>query len=572
MKSDLSGTNKKAILTALLINALTALVCLCIFRPVFETNDDNGLIAIACGARGLRDAHLVHSNYLMGKLLTGLYAAAEGVQWWSLLQMLLLFLAFLLMTLVLLRRERGIAWTLFVAAVVFFFSYEGYVRIQYTKSAGIICAAGLIAVFCGLMESDEEKKAGRFYIIAGTVLTVLGSFYRFQEFCCIVAVFAAMAVYLLLYYLDQKEDAGRRIARAAAAGVMLLLIAGGLRVYDRAQYKSDEWAAYLEFDKYRTEVIDYGVPDYDAHEEEYNAVGIDRTAYKLMKSWTFQDSEKFTADTFRSIAEFRDKRTINGALIKSFVKSFAKGLLKERAFLCFAIILAGWLMIGEHKRRSRVSLLVLAVTIAALNFYLYYAGRFMVNRVDVGIWLAASLILLCQYRREGPKANTAEPAVRAKHGRAAVFAVLFVATIAAFALRVPWQDSLKFGSVNDEDEKISERASIEEISSDKEHLYLTKVGTLKFSEAYGVMDAVPYKIADNIYPLGGWGSETPAFKSVLKSYGVDNPFRDMIGNDGIYLVDNDIETTLAYIRQWYKADAVAEPEGEINGHKIYSIK
>ena len=117
-----------------------------------------------------------------------------------------------------------------------------------------------------------------------------------------------------------------------------------------------------------------------------------------------------------------------------------------------------------------------------------------------------------------------------------------------------------------------ERDTIEQVGSDKDHLYLTKVGTLSFSKAYGVMDPLPYKIADNIYPLGGWGSATPAYTRVLKNYGVDNPFRDMIGNENIYLADNDIDVTLAYLRKWYKSDAEAEQVKTVNGQKIYRIK
>ena len=575
--------NIKAILTALLINALTALVCLCVFRPEFETNDDSGLIAIACGARGIRDPHLVHSNYLFGKLLTGLYAANGELQWWSLIQFALLFIAFFMITLVFIRRLSGIAGTLFTAAVIFFFSFEGYTCIQYTKTAGILCAAGLMMLFHGLLEAGADggpggktgRNSGVFFVITGMLLTVFGSFYRFQEFCCIAAVFGAMVVYLIAYELGESDEAGRRIARAAAAGAALLLIAGGLRVYDRAQYRSEEWSDYLEFDKYRTEVLDYGVPDYDAHEAEYNAAGIDRTAYELMKSWTFQDSEKFTAETFRTIAEFRDKKTINGAFVKSFARDFAKGLLRGRTFLCFLVTLAGWIFIGSHRKRNWISLCVLAAVVTALNFYLYYAGRFMVNRVDTGIWLAAVLIVLYQYKTDTAEACSGD--TEKKEGSSAAFrnAVLagcFFLTVAAFAARMPWQDSLKYGKVNDADEKMLERQAIETISSDKDHLYLTKVGTLKFSEAYGVTDAVPYRIADNIYPLGGWGSATPVFRSVPERYGVDNPFRDMIGNEKVYLVDNDIEGTLAYIRRWYKADAEAVPADTVNGHEIYRIK
>ena len=91
------------------------------------------------------------------------------------------------------------------------------------------------------------------------------------------------------------------------------------------------------------------------------------------------------------------------------------------------------------------------------------------------------------------------------------------------------------------------------------------------SRAYGVFDAVPFGIADNIYPLGGWGAETPVFKSVLKRYGIGNPMRDMIDNESVYIVDDNIDTTVAYLRKWYAPDAKAEKVRETGGRSIYKI-
>lgn len=141
-----------------------------------------------------------------------------------------------------------------------------------------------------------------------------------------------------------------------------------------------------------------------------------------------------------------------------------------------------------------------------------------------------------------------------------------------FLFAEPWQSGLRSAAAETAADAAAERDTIERVSSDKDHLYLTKVGTLRFSAAYGVTDPMPYKIADNIFPLGGWGSATPAYTSVLKKYGVNNPFRDMIGNERIYLVDDRIDDTLAYLRKWYKADAEAELVNTINGQNIYRIK
>ncbi len=570
-KKEITANRVKALIIALSVNILIVLVCFFVFYPVFETNDDNGLIAIASGIRGVREPHIVHTNILVGKLITTLYAAAPAVQWWSVLQIFLLFVSFFMVTYILLRDDITVVKVLFIAAVIGLFSYEGYVRIQYTKSAGIIAAAGLILVFYGLLKGRPLKR----FIIIGMLLALAGSFYRFQQFLCIVAIFSAMVIYAIMRYVQDFAKPRKSIVTAIVVGAVLLLAAGGLRAYDRSQYKDPEWTAYLEFDKYRTEVLDYRVPDYDEHKEEYDSIGIDETAYKLMKSWTFQDPEKFTAETFKTIASFNEKRTIDAAFIKKFLKGFAKGLSKEATFFCFAMAFMGWLLAGKHKVRKWVSLLVMGLAILAMNAYLYYAGRFMINRVDVGIWFAATLILLYQCFVDKPDKTGEEKPSKSGLGLSARNSILIglcFVLVVVFAYQVPWRSGLKSNVMEKAAAAQAERSTIEQIGGDKDHLYLTKVGVLGFSEAYGVMDPQPYKIADNIYPLGGWGAATPAYLSVLKRYNVDNPFRDMIGNENVYLIDNKINDTLAYLRKWYKPDAEAELVDTIDGHKIYRIK
>jgi hypothetical protein len=60
----------------------------------------------------------------------------------------------------------------------------------------------------------------------------------------------------------------------------------------------------------------------------------------------------------------------------------------------------------------------------------------------------------------------------------------------------------------------------------------------------------------------------------LAQYGIENPYRDMVNNDKVYLVAADIELSLEYIRNWYYPDAVAEPVEPLSsqtGLQIYKL-
>ena len=48
---------------AIAANLLLLLLLLLIFRPIFETNDDIGLMNLVNGAKKVYDPHMVYSNY-----------------------------------------------------------------------------------------------------------------------------------------------------------------------------------------------------------------------------------------------------------------------------------------------------------------------------------------------------------------------------------------------------------------------------------------------------------------------------------------------------------------------------
>ena len=67
----------------------------------------------------------------------------------------------------------------------------------------------------------------------------------------------------------------------------------------------------------------------------------------------------------------------------------------------------------------------------------------------------------------------------------------------------------------------------------------------------------------------------PVIEELLESHGIENPFRDIVGREDIYIIDNNIERTMKHINTHYDPDAVAvpvEPLSEETNLKIYYIK
>ena len=58
----------------------------------------------------------------------------------------------------------------------------------------------------------------------------------------------------------------------------------------------------------------------------------------------------------------------------------------------------------------------------------------------------------------------------------------------------------------------------------------------------------------------------------METHGITNPYRDVINNDSIYLVDDNIDLTLKYIRQYYDSSAQAVFIKTIGNVDVYQIR
>ena len=70
---------------------------------------------------------------------------------------------------------------------------------------------------------------------------------------------------------------------------------------------------------------------------------------------------------------------------------------------------------------------------------------------------------------------------------------------------------------------------------------------------------------------GEWWENPEQGLDVLEEYGVRNPYRDMIDNDRVLLVDNHIGETLRYLQAYYAPDVKAEEVRKYGQIRVYRI-
>lgn len=610
---------------AIMVNLVLLAVLLALFSPAYETNDDMGLCAIVNGAKGSYDAHMIYVNYLAGLLLSALYRLTDAVAWYALLQYAVLFCAFSAVTYVGLRRLRtSLPWWVF-CGILLYFAFEGYIRLQYTKTAGIAAAAGMLL----LLDAVTEERVRWRSAVCGLLLACAGAVYRLPQFFAEAALLSGIVIYELLRLRQYtKQEAKRRFLRYVRTAAALLFAVAVLYGADRLAYRSEDWQRYEAYNAARTELFDYRFPDYKKNREAYEALGIDENAYQLLRGWNHMDTEKFSQEVLEELIALKTPKSVDLDFLKGFVRKVLLKLYTVRSFWCFLLTLLVWLLSARHRGRDIAALLGELAAVVVLYFFLYYQGRYLRNRVDVGIWLAASLAVLWisapGKRRESVKCPVAgaDPAAQADirgnlamqadigenpaaqadvrgnlaaradvrvtpetqaDGRCrrewkrslrvlqraagpALFVFLVLATYGT------WEKRLRINNASEEQKQSSYREVLEYISADKEHLYITKSGAVSFAKSYGVFDAIPAGITENTLALGGWPANTPGYVEKMREYGITNPFRDMIGNEQIYLVDDEIDVTMEYLRTYYDAQAQAVLTASPGKAKIYRIE
>ena len=544
----------RKISVALISNLLILGAMVAFMRPSFETNDDIVFAELGSGLRGVKDAHLVFQNYGLGMIYRLLYGVTGRLPWYTIVQYMILFAAFTVVTYVLISRLGEISGLCLFVILACGFGYEGYIHLQFTKTAGIEAAA---AVFL-LLYLLEQEKYSWWGIAGGILLAVIAYMYREDQFWASCGLMAGAG---LLFLFDLRKYRNKKLRRLGICvltfGVLLLSVFGVDR-WDSSKYRSAEWEEYQEFNQLRSELLDYGFPDYDSNQEIYEELGISREAYELYKSWNFNDTEKFDTEVMKKLVDLKQKRPLTIRTVTAFLRRFPSDLLRMPMFYFFAVFAVLWLLCGKKDVCSVISVLAECLLLVVVYFYLYYQGRYMVNRVDVGLWFSACLVMLWIF-------SSGE--VRHMNTKVSVLLCMICVVLGQFMMYKDWR--LATSSIPEA--RVSQRAVLETIGTDKEHTYLAKSGMLSEIVCYGPFDRMPENLLDNVYWFGGWECRTPGYTRAMEVHGIINPYRDVVNNENIYLVDDNIDLTLKYIRQYYAENAQAVFVKTIGNVDVYQI-
>ena len=554
---------RKSLAWAVGLNALFLILALILMPPAFEANDDLTLAAFADGQMSIKCTYIPYINYVLALMLNGLYRVlGEGVTWHTVGQYVLLFASFTAVSHVMFRRLRRWQAALVSLVMLLFYGVDCYMIISYTKTAGVCAVGGMALLF--FSHEDVEKSERLACTVLGIALCLFGFGLRMMEFLPCMAIMAVLGLrwlYSLLFNRKELSAKEKLLAfwRYVRPFLLMLALAGVLFAVDKAAWSRGRWAEYSRFDAVRVAYSDYGRPEYGDMSEEYDALGVSETSARLLYEGNYFDPDVFDAELMSAISEAREARfppPSLGECLGKFLDDCIPGFFTELHVYAFLLIAVLWLCAGEHDLRGWLTLAGVCGLFGLFYLYLIYRGRYLVDRVDVSLFFAVFAALSWTIRPE-----------RLEKEKTLFALVLIIALFFSFYLNRGSFRSAERPNLS------AEREAVDMLLSDTEHIYLAKLDTVN-DTLYPPFTPAPAGYWDRIVLLGGWDCNHPAIMDILSRYGISNPYRDLVGNEHAYIIEDNIDLTLAHIHEFYDADASAEqvqPLSDLTGLEIYRI-
>lgn len=552
MKHKIKNIINTDLFKSIFINLVIVFLCVVFCDSVFETNDDYGMASITYGyISGYSNSHLIFSNILLGKGLTILMSLFPEIPWYGVSQYIVVLFSFGIITYVLLKRENKWCGYFLTAIVLSFSAYEFYVKLQFTKTAGIASIAGILLLFYTIQLHINYKRN----IVIGIIMVIIGSWYRFEACLLSLLVFSTLGVIVIINNIKKKKLNIQEYILIFGVTIILIFVFKMLdsKVYERNQ----DWREFKEYNEKRANLLDYGFPDYVEFQEEYKELGISENDFNMFRSWTFADPEVFNTELMDKLISLKSSKEIDFKFGADFFDLFPYAFLKEKLFLASMILFIIWFL---DKNRETYIIPYAVVLIFSYNFFLFYKGRYLQHRVDVVLWMA----FLCLF---GYLIKDLHLINRKECGRyvTALYFIIFLFTIEPYLTSIKTKD-------NTTNEMNKSKQMCEMIGNNKDRLYFTIASDNRLV-CYRPYDSMQKGLHSNVYALGGWGIQMPLTNQILENYNVYNPFRDIVNNPAFYLMTEEVQLKriVTYIQEHYDDQAYAVLVKSYDGYNFYKI-
>ena len=195
-----------------------------------------------------------------------------------------------------------------------FIYYECFIRITFSKTAGLLIICGFLILFHEI-DSTDWRLSG---FIKGFVMIFLGHLIRDQLVLMIMVIYLGGFVVFIFTGIngeterDSRQRANTRkrnrkvLVRALLFAASAFLILFGTRLFSNMNstvFNTDSrWSDFFKNNGTRAALFDYGIPDYNLYREEYEKIGVSYDDYRAwFDAYLRDDQELLSFDLMKKI-------------------------------------------------------------------------------------------------------------------------------------------------------------------------------------------------------------------------------------------------------------------------------
>ena len=561
-----------AFLLAFLITAVYFIFVYVKLPFLYDINDDVAMRNVAAGViTGIPDAHLIFVKYVLGLVISGLYRALPGWDWYGIVMIGIVLFCLVVILYRGLVEKRALLWKAFytVAAFLLFtcIALRHIAIFQWTVTAAF---AGVAGVFLFYTSETED---------------------RFQNLCE-----EGVSVFLLLLCLSVRASVSLMVLPAAALcfwrkygsfqwkklrggkwpfglrhwGVLLALVLGCASILgiEKSAYRSPEWQEFLAYNSDRATIMDYyGLKNYEENQEFYESLELSPEEVENLQRYSLYLCGDLYSEKMHELAvnaqeqynrqySVRDRLYMGVQKVLEHLTNEFYAPLSWLSYLSVIFVLA--LALRKDRRQFWLALFINGI-LALFWLYLGYRGR-IVERVCYGMFLLQLMSMLAvgwkilrdmgteetEYTK-GSEQN-APPAVKGEMKRfLAGGAAIICSLVLALGARREWKTveetvgwrcpyNQQFLELNDY------------MAEHMENVYfMTTFSIETYTDNFTLKRDFAFT---NLLSIGGWHTFSPLENEKCRRLGITDPKHDIVEKDNVYVISLE-NVNLRYMDRYY---------------------
>lgn len=553
-------------LISLIINLAILSAVLAVTDVMYETNDDFTIsLEIADGY-----PFVGFVNYFLCRILIAIQRLFPAGNIFMISQMIMSFAAFTVFLKVILDRAQGrITEIILPSAICMFFALDHYSCLQFTKTAALLMAAGLVWLADNYI---HERRPAAF--ACAMLLYYLGVAYRQKP---MLPAIAFAAVFIFVWWLQNGREFFRERDLKKEAGIVVILLVlvfvpyGLDKLSDAANSATPELKLAREYQAERVKTTDYPLLRfYDEDEDlaaKYTDAGFSRNDLHLVVHFTLDYDGAASLENLKKINEINRPYLEASKSLKKSLRDAAAGSLRaviDTTYTGMHIIIAAvlvLLMICVNKPKAWVYAVMTGLLSLCMYAAIYYMQRPQYRALYVVDICAAFWLIYAS-------------AISEKRKSAAVrYVSSGVCLIIVAALFAPGLRELD-NQMSYNRAQVGTKQAEAYFAANPDRMYVCIETRMDLPLSFMEPLSTP-TVPENLTGTGGWETLSPYKLTQLGRYGMTNPVKDLIDSpDALLFGDAKIDRLTEYYNKWYCGENEAIDlvrADEFDGEGIYRI-